>query len=97
MEFLENCVRRVLTANLWNELPFGTFHLDSSPSRRQYGIRFQYTLSKLKHFEPRHVSPPIIKKCDWETEHADLDFFKAAMIGKGSFGEIVKLIGAKHY
>ncbi|CAH8390056.1 unnamed protein product [Eruca vesicaria subsp. sativa] len=42
------------------------------------------------HFEPKPVPPPIPKKCDWEIEPAELDFSNAAMIGKGSFGEIVK-------
>uniref|UniRef100_M4EDK7 non-specific serine/threonine protein kinase n=1 Tax=Brassica campestris TaxID=3711 RepID=M4EDK7_BRACM len=42
------------------------------------------------HFEPKPVQPPIPKKCDWEIEPAELDFSNAAMIGKGSFGEIVK-------
>ncbi|XP_013610166.1 PREDICTED: uncharacterized protein LOC106316849 isoform X1 [Brassica oleracea var. oleracea] len=42
------------------------------------------------HFEPKHVPPPIPKKCDWEIEPAELDFPNGAMIRKDSFGEIVK-------
>ncbi|KAF3528617.1 hypothetical protein DY000_02038500 [Brassica cretica] len=41
------------------------------------------------HFEPKPVPPPIPKKCDWEIDPPELDFSNA-MIGKGSFGEIVK-------
>ncbi|EYU28799.1 hypothetical protein ABFS82_12G098000 [Erythranthe guttata] len=42
------------------------------------------------HFEPRPVPPPLPKKCDWEIEPAELDFSSSTLIGKGSFGEIVK-------
>lgn len=42
------------------------------------------------HFEPKPVPPPIPKKRDWEIDPAELDFSNAVMIGKGSFGEIVK-------
>uniref|UniRef100_A0A0D3A3P5 Protein kinase domain-containing protein n=1 Tax=Brassica oleracea var. oleracea TaxID=109376 RepID=A0A0D3A3P5_BRAOL len=42
------------------------------------------------HFEPKPLPPPIPKKCDWEIDPAELDFSNAAMIGNGSFGEIVK-------
>ncbi|KAL0646662.1 hypothetical protein Bca4012_044953 [Brassica carinata] len=44
----------------------------------------------LSHFEPKPLPPPIPKKCDWEIDPAELDFSNTAMIGKGSFGEIVK-------
>ncbi|KAK6802872.1 hypothetical protein RDI58_000656 [Solanum bulbocastanum] len=42
------------------------------------------------HFEPRTVLPPLPKKCDWEIDPTELDFFNSAIIGKGSFGEIIK-------
>ncbi|KAJ8547965.1 hypothetical protein K7X08_021201 [Anisodus acutangulus] len=42
------------------------------------------------HFEPRPVAPPLPKKCDWEIDPAELDFSNSAIIGKGSFGEILK-------
>ncbi|CAN6930024.1 unnamed protein product [Brassica oleracea var. botrytis] len=53
---------------------------DNQTSRGQNG----------SHFEPKPLPPPIPKKCDWEIDPAELDFSNAAMIGKGSFGEIVK-------
>nr|GMD15243.1 serine/threonine-protein kinase STY8 [Ipomoea batatas] len=42
------------------------------------------------HFEPRPVPPPLPNKCDWEVDPTELDFSNSVMIGKGSFGEIVK-------
>ncbi|KAL8157307.1 hypothetical protein AgCh_002126 [Apium graveolens] len=42
------------------------------------------------HFEPKPVPPPLPKKCDWEIDPSELDFSHSTMIGKGSFGEIVK-------
>ncbi|KAH0724820.1 hypothetical protein KY284_000685 [Solanum tuberosum] len=42
------------------------------------------------HFEPRAVPPPLPKKCDWEIDPTELDFSNSAIIGKGSFGEIIK-------
>ncbi|GER44600.1 kinase family protein [Striga asiatica] len=42
------------------------------------------------HFEPRPVPPPLPKKCDWEIDPGELDFSNAMLVGKGSFGEIVK-------
>ncbi|KAK6163150.1 hypothetical protein DH2020_002991 [Rehmannia glutinosa] len=42
------------------------------------------------HFEPRPVAPPLPNKCDWEIEPAELDFSSSNLIGKGSFGEILK-------
>nr|XP_043607705.1 integrin-linked protein kinase 1-like [Erigeron canadensis] len=42
------------------------------------------------HFEPRPVPPPLPNKCDWEIEPAELDFTNSHLIGKGSFGEIVR-------
>ncbi|KAK6133738.1 hypothetical protein DH2020_032449 [Rehmannia glutinosa] len=42
------------------------------------------------HFEPRPVPPPLPNKCDWEIEPAELDFSNSTLVGKGSFGEIVK-------
>ncbi|KAK3027397.1 hypothetical protein RJ639_040195, partial [Escallonia herrerae] len=42
------------------------------------------------HFEPRPVPPPLPNKCDWEIDPTELDFSNSAMIGKGSFGEILK-------
>ncbi|XP_055810024.1 serine/threonine-protein kinase VIK [Solanum dulcamara] len=42
------------------------------------------------HFEPRPVAPPLPKKCDWEIDPTELDFSNSAIIGKGSFGEILK-------
>ncbi|KAI3817366.1 hypothetical protein L1987_11156 [Smallanthus sonchifolius] len=42
------------------------------------------------HFEPRPVPPPLPNKCDWEIDPLELDFTNSHLIGKGSFGEIVK-------
>lgn len=42
------------------------------------------------HFEPRPVPPPLPNKCDWEIDPLELDFTTSHMIGKGSFGEIVR-------
>ncbi|KAH9626175.1 hypothetical protein KSS87_017699 [Heliosperma pusillum] len=42
------------------------------------------------HFEPRAVPPPLPNKCDWEIEPSELDFSNSSIIGKGSFGEILK-------
>ncbi|CAI0391019.1 unnamed protein product [Linum tenue] len=42
------------------------------------------------HFEPRPVPPPLPNKCDWEIDPSELDFSNSSMIGKGSFGEILK-------
>ncbi|KAL4361607.1 hypothetical protein GQ457_04G010950 [Hibiscus cannabinus] len=42
------------------------------------------------HFEPRPVPPPLPNKCDWEIDPAELDFSHSNIIGKGSFGEILK-------
>ncbi|GAA0184936.1 non-receptor serine/threonine protein kinase [Lithospermum erythrorhizon] len=42
------------------------------------------------HFEPRPVQPPLPNKCDWEIDPSELDFSNAHLIGKGSFGEIVR-------
>ncbi|GFQ02034.1 dual specificity protein kinase spla [Phtheirospermum japonicum] len=42
------------------------------------------------HFEPRAVAPPLPNKCDWEVDPHELDFSGSALIGKGSFGEILK-------
>ncbi|KAG0471734.1 hypothetical protein HPP92_016280 [Vanilla planifolia] len=42
------------------------------------------------HFEPKPVLPPLPNKCDWEIEPSELDFSTTSVIGKGSFGEILK-------
>ncbi|KAL5759451.1 hypothetical protein ACOSP7_017976 [Xanthoceras sorbifolium] len=42
------------------------------------------------HFEPKPVLPPLPNKCDWEIDPSELDFSNSAIIGKGSFGEILK-------
>ncbi|KAG8383070.1 hypothetical protein BUALT_Bualt05G0146400 [Buddleja alternifolia] len=42
------------------------------------------------HFEPKPVPPPLPNKCDWEIDPTELDFSSSTLIGKGSFGEIVK-------
>ncbi|KAL3631196.1 hypothetical protein CASFOL_024180 [Castilleja foliolosa] len=42
------------------------------------------------HFEPRSVAPPLPNKCDWEIDPHELNFSGSALIGKGSFGEILK-------
>ncbi|KAG5522420.1 hypothetical protein RHGRI_034561 [Rhododendron griersonianum] len=42
------------------------------------------------HFEPKPVPPPLPNKCDWEIDPSELDFSTSNIIGKGSFGEIVK-------
>ncbi|KAM7487462.1 hypothetical protein LguiB_024946 [Lonicera macranthoides] len=42
------------------------------------------------HFEAKPVPPPLPNKCDWEIDPSELDFSNSAIIGKGSFGEILK-------
>ncbi|OAY59451.1 integrin-linked protein kinase 1 [Manihot esculenta] len=42
------------------------------------------------HFEPKPVAPPLPSKCDWEIDPSELDFSNSAIIGKGSFGQILK-------
>ncbi|KAK9277183.1 hypothetical protein L1049_006722 [Liquidambar formosana] len=42
------------------------------------------------HFEPKPVPPPLPNKGDWEIDPSELDFSNSSIIGKGSFGEIVK-------
>ncbi|KAK6931274.1 Serine-threonine/tyrosine-protein kinase, catalytic domain [Dillenia turbinata] len=42
------------------------------------------------HFEPKSVPPPLPNKCDWEIDPAELDTSNSSVIGKGSFGEILK-------
>ncbi|EXC20020.1 Dual specificity protein kinase splA [Morus notabilis] len=51
------------------------------------GLSFGQTGS---HFEPKPVPPPLPNKCDWEIEPSELDFSNSNIIGKGSFGEILK-------
>ncbi|MBA0798427.1 hypothetical protein Gohar_009019 [Gossypium harknessii] len=42
------------------------------------------------HFEPKPVPPPLPNKCDWEVDPSELDFSNSNIIGKGSFGEILR-------
>ncbi|KAI3995437.1 hypothetical protein MKX01_006659 [Papaver californicum] len=42
------------------------------------------------HFDSKPVPPPLPNKCDWEIDPTELDFSVSNLIGKGSFGEIVK-------
>ncbi|KQK15061.1 hypothetical protein BRADI_1g20390v3 [Brachypodium distachyon] len=42
------------------------------------------------HFEAKTIPPPLTNKADWEINPLELDFTKAIIIGKGSFGEILK-------
>ncbi|XP_020575534.1 serine/threonine-protein kinase STY8 [Phalaenopsis equestris] len=42
------------------------------------------------HFEPKPVLPPLPHKCDWEIDPSELDFSSSSVVGKGSFGEILK-------
>uniref|UniRef100_A0A7N0TRF9 Protein kinase domain-containing protein n=1 Tax=Kalanchoe fedtschenkoi TaxID=63787 RepID=A0A7N0TRF9_KALFE len=42
------------------------------------------------HFEPKAVPPPLPNKCDWEIDPSELDFSNSNIIGKGSFGEILR-------
>ncbi|KAK8699740.1 hypothetical protein V6N13_115819 [Hibiscus sabdariffa] len=42
------------------------------------------------HLEPKPVLPPLPNKCDWEIDPSELDFSSSNIIGKGSFGEILK-------
>ncbi|KAJ1699522.1 hypothetical protein LUZ63_008034 [Rhynchospora breviuscula] len=42
------------------------------------------------HSDPKPVLPPLPNKCDWEIDPAELDFSTSTIIGKGSFGEIVR-------
>lgn len=42
------------------------------------------------HFEPKPVPPPLPNKCDWEIDPSELDFSTSCIIGKGSFGEILR-------
>ncbi|KAL0318187.1 UNVERIFIED_CONTAM: Integrin-linked protein kinase [Sesamum calycinum] len=42
------------------------------------------------HFEQRPLPPPLPNKCDWEIDPNELDFSGSTLIGKGSFGEILR-------
>ncbi|KAK1267065.1 Serine/threonine-protein kinase HT1 [Acorus gramineus] len=42
------------------------------------------------HFEPKPVPPPLPSKCEWEIDPSELDFSTSMIIGKGSFGEILR-------
>ncbi|KAL0385893.1 UNVERIFIED_CONTAM: Integrin-linked protein kinase [Sesamum radiatum] len=42
------------------------------------------------HHERSHVPPPLPNKIHWEIDPAELDFSNSTLIGKGSFGEILK-------
>ncbi|CAH9128971.1 unnamed protein product [Cuscuta epithymum] len=42
------------------------------------------------HFEPKAVPPPLPNKCDWEVDPTELDLSNSSIIGKGSFGEILR-------
>ncbi|KAD3642264.1 hypothetical protein E3N88_31488 [Mikania micrantha] len=42
------------------------------------------------HSEPKPVLPPLSNKCDWEIDPLELDFTSSHIVGKGSFGEIVR-------
>nr|XP_043607811.1 integrin-linked protein kinase 1-like [Erigeron canadensis] len=42
------------------------------------------------HSEPKPVLPPLSNKCDWEIDPLELDFTNSHLVGKGSFGEIVR-------
>ncbi|XP_038706349.1 integrin-linked protein kinase 1-like [Tripterygium wilfordii] len=42
------------------------------------------------HFEPSPVRPPLPSRSDWEIDPSELDFSNSTIIGKGSFGEILK-------
>ncbi|KAI7753529.1 hypothetical protein M8C21_032272 [Ambrosia artemisiifolia] len=42
------------------------------------------------HSEPKPVLPPLSNKCDWEIDPMELDFSNSHIVGKGSFGEIVR-------
>ncbi|KAM0828177.1 hypothetical protein ACQ4PT_067722 [Festuca glaucescens] len=52
--------------------------------------RWQNTGKTGSHFEAKSIPPPLTNKADWEINPLELDFTKAVMIGKGSFGEILK-------
>ncbi|OEL31334.1 Serine/threonine-protein kinase STY17 [Dichanthelium oligosanthes] len=52
--------------------------------------RWQNTGKTGSHFEPKTIPPPLTNKADWEINPLELDFTKAVVIGKGSFGEILK-------
>ncbi|KAK7274871.1 hypothetical protein RIF29_15972 [Crotalaria pallida] len=43
------------------------------------------------HSEQKPVPPPLPNKCDWEVDPSELDFSNSVCIGKGSFGEILKV------
>ncbi|KAK1289913.1 Serine/threonine-protein kinase HT1 [Acorus calamus] len=51
------------------------------------GLSFGQTGS---HFEPKPVPPPLPSKCEWEIDPSELDFSTSMIIGKGSFGEILR-------
>ncbi|KAK9052170.1 hypothetical protein SSX86_028798 [Deinandra increscens subsp. villosa] len=42
------------------------------------------------HSEPKPVLPPLSNKCDWEIDPVELDFTSSHIVGKGSFGEIIR-------
>ncbi|KAK4763720.1 hypothetical protein SAY87_013158 [Trapa incisa] len=52
--------------------------------------RRQQKVQTGSHFEPKPVPPPLLNKCDWEIDPSELDFLTSNVIGKGSFGEILR-------
>ncbi|KMZ75746.1 putative Protein kinase [Zostera marina] len=42
------------------------------------------------HSEAKPIPPPLPNQCNWETEPSEIDFSSATIIGKGSFGEIIR-------
>ncbi|KAL0336430.1 UNVERIFIED_CONTAM: Serine/threonine-protein kinase STY46 [Sesamum radiatum] len=52
--------------------------------------RWKNTGQNGSHFEQRPLPPPLPNKCDWEIDPNELDFSGSTLIGKGSFGEILR-------
>ncbi|KAJ1699520.1 hypothetical protein LUZ63_008032 [Rhynchospora breviuscula] len=76
----------------WKNTPLA----DAEGAKKQETIELLKTYGGLSfgqngsHFEPKPVPPPLPNKCDWEIDPSELDFSTSSVIGKGSFGEILR-------
>ncbi|XP_078160305.1 serine/threonine-protein kinase VIK-like isoform X3 [Carex rostrata] len=76
----------------WKNTPLA----DAEGAKKYLMIEFLKTYGGLSygqngsHNEPKPVLPPLSNKGDWEIDPAELDFSTSSIIGKGSFGEILR-------